>query len=70
MLHLLRKIMNATAHKKTHEEVLETSGTTDAGNVVADAKLGDAVDNAEGVDDEATDEVFDLPTPRLEEEGN
>ena len=63
MLHLLRKIMNATAHKKTHEEVLET---TDAGNVVADAKLGDV----EGVDDEATDEVFDLPTPRLEEEGN
>ena len=51
MLHLLRKIMNATAHKKTHEEVLETSGTTDAGNVVADAKLGDAVDNAEGVEE-------------------
>ena len=68
MLHLLRKIMNATAHKKTHEEMLETTGRTDDDSGVADAKLVENSDAA--VEDETADEVFDLPTPRLEAEDN
>jgi hypothetical protein len=68
----------APAQKKTHEQVLETTGRTaddvndenDEDEDTDDADDVDDADDADGGEDDGGDEVFDLPTPRLEEEQN
>jgi hypothetical protein len=69
------------AHKKTRDQVLETTGRTaddtndendenDENEDTDDADDVDDTDDADGGEEGGGDEVFDLPTPRLEEEQN